>query len=271
MVESLKTFLTDLKNLRRDIRSEKVDQIAKKSLRERAEKLGSRWFADFSPKLSNQYGMTSDVLDKYSDACGRLIALSSPNNRKKSYLEALDTVIKPFRNEIILPTQKVGSSSASLALLHNILGDLPDSNENEYLKEAVSCAQRGFFRASAILGWCATIDRIHRRIENIGLSKFNVTSVQMAGQKKGRFKRFSSPQSVTSLSELREVFDTVVLWVIEGMGMIDSNQHTRLRSCFDLRCQCAHPGEAPLTEYNLMSFFSDVNEIVLRNSMFEVS
>ena len=93
----------------------------------------------------------------------------------------------------------------------------------------------------------------------------------MAGQQKGRFKRFTSPQSVSSLSELREVFDTVVLWVIEGMGMIDSNQHTRLRSCFDLRCQCAHPGEAPLTEYNLMSFFSDLNEIVLHNLMFQVS
>jgi hypothetical protein len=271
MVETLKQFLADLKVLRRDIRSEKVDQIGKKHLRERAEQLGSRWFGDFSPKLSSQYGMTSDVLEKYADACGRLIILSSPNNRKNSYLEALDTIIKPFRNEIIVPTQKGGSSSVSLALLHNILGNLPDSSENEYLKEAVSCAQRGFFRASVVLGWCAAIDRIHRRIENLGLSKFNVTSLQMAGQQKGRFKRFTSPQNVSSLSELREVFDTVVLWVIEGMGMIDSNQHTRLRSCFDLRCQCAHPGEAPLTEYNLMSFFSDLNEIVLHNPMFQVS
>ena len=174
----------------------------------------------------------------------------------------------PFRSELILTVQRGPSCSASLGLLHNILGTLPNPEENDYLKEAVSCAQRGFFRAGVILGWCATIDRIHCRIEQLGFTQFNVTSVQMAGQQKGRFKRFSSPQNVNSLSELREVFDTLVLWIIEGMGMIDSNQHTRLLSCFDMRCQSAHPGEATVTEFNLMSFFSDINQIVFQNPMF---
>lgn len=216
-------------------------------------------------------GLSADGLEKYSEGFGRLIALSAPNNLRKSYLEVLDGLIKPFRDDLIIPAQKSGAASPSLSLLHNILKDLPDPEENQYLKEAIGCAQRGFLRASVVLGWCSTIDRIHRRIEDIGFTKFNVTSVEMASQQKGRFKKFNSPQSVSSLSEMREVFDTVVLWVIEGMGMIDSNQHTRLRSCFDLRCHCGHPGAAPVTEYNLMSFYSDVNEIVFRNSMFQLS
>ena len=92
----------------------------------------------------------------------------------------------------------------------------------------------------------------------------------MASQVKGRFKRFNSPQNVASLSELREVFDTIILWVLEGMQLIDNNQQTRLRSCFDLRCQCAHPGDAPVTEYNLLSYFSDLNEIVFKNDTFKI-
>jgi len=64
------------------------------------------------------------------------------------------------------------------------------------------------------------------------------------------------------------VFDRDLLWILEGMGLIDSNQHTRLLSCFDLRNHSAHPGEAPVTAYNLLSFFSDVIEIVLRNPKF---
>ena len=118
------------------------------------------------------------------------------------------------------------------------------------------------------MGWCAAIDQIHRTIERVGFVTFNVTSVQMASETKGRFKRFNSPQSVHTLSELREVFDSNVLWILEGMQLIDSNEHTRLRACFDLRCQCAHPGNAPVTEYNLLSFFSDLNNIVLRNPQF---
>jgi len=270
MIGQLKKFLADLKTLRKDIRAEKVKQIAKRELRERAEQFGTRWFNEILIQLSQKGGMSSDILQKYSDGCGRLIALSAPNNLKNSYIDVLDSVIKPFRSELILPIQTVGANSTSLALLHNILSNLPDPQENDYLQEAISCAQRGFFRAAVILGWCAAIDRTHRCIEKLGFSKFNVTSAQMASQQKGRFKRFSSPQNVNSIGEIREVFDTILIWIIEGMGMIDSNQHTRLRSCFDMRCHCAHPGEAPVTEYNLMSFFSDLNKIVFENPMFNI-
>jgi hypothetical protein len=93
----------------------------------------------------------------------------------------------------------------------------------------------------------------------------------MSSQTTGRFKKFSSSQNVNSLSEIREVFDNVVLWIIEGMTLIDSNQHTRLRSCFDMRNQAAHPGEAPITEYNLLSFFSDIDQIVLKNPKFQLA
>lgn len=271
MPDQLKIFLADLKALRKEIKAEKVDRIAKRNLRTRAEQLGSRWFSDFSNALSHNSEISSEVLDKYREGFHRLIALSSPNNQKKSYLETLDMIIKPFRNELILTVQRGPSSSGSLALLHNILGTLPDPQENDYLKEAISCAQHGFFRAAVILGWCATIDRIHRRIAEVSFTQFNVISGQMAGQQKGRFKRFSSPQNVNSLSELREVFDTVVLWVIEGMGIIDSNQHIRLLSCYNMRCQSAHPGETTVTEYNLMSFFSDINQIIFQNPMFTLN
>lgn len=91
----------------------------------------------------------------------------------------------------------------------------------------------------------------------------------MASQTAGRFKKFNAVQNVSSLSEVREVFDTVILWIMEGMGLIDSNQHTRLRSCFDMRCQCAHPGDAPVTQYNLLSYFSDLNEIIFKNDKFK--
>jgi hypothetical protein len=270
MLAELKTFLDELRTLRKEVKAEKVAQIAKKHLREKAERLGSKWCSDLSGTLSHTAGISPKVLEKYTKRCTRLIVLSSPNNLKTSYIETLDELIKPFRKELILPLQQAPSVTGSLALLHRILDALPDPKENDYLKEASSCAQRGYFRAGVVLGWCAAIDRVHRRIEQLGFAKFNVTSVQMAGQQKGRFKRFPSPQNVNSLSELREVFDAVVLWVIEGMGMIDSNQHTRLSSCFEMRCQCAHPGDANVTEFNLMSFFSDINQIVFQNPMFKL-
>jgi hypothetical protein len=270
MINKLKEYLAELKALRKDLKAQTVKQIAKKNLRGRAERLGTRWFTEFAPQLPQQAGISNDILERYSQGCARLIALSAPNNLKTSYLDVLDGLTRPFRNELILPAQTSSSPASSLSLLHKILSDLPDPEENEYLQEAISCAQRGFLRAAVVLGWCAAIDRIHRRIEDLGFAKFSVASAQMASQQKGRFKKFNSPQTIGSLGEMREVFDSIVLWVIEGMGMIDSNEHTRLRSCFEMRCHCGHPGDAPITEYNLMSFFSDLNEIVFKNPMFKL-
>lgn len=154
--------------------------------------------------------------------------------------------------------------------LNSMLSGIPNKEEDAYLQEAAACVSANLFRGAAVLGWCATIDRIHRVIEQIGFNRFNTVSHQMNAAQSGRFKRFSKPQNVSSIGELREVFDTEILWILEGMQLIDSNQHTRLRSCFDLRCQCAHPGEAPVTEYNLLSFFSDISAIVLANPKFRV-
>jgi hypothetical protein len=142
--------------------------------------------------------------------------------------------------------------------------------DDAYLKEAVDCARTGFIRAAAVMGWCAAIARIHKAVERIGFAKFNVASAEMASQTQGRFKKFNRPQSVTSISDLQLVFDTDLVWILEGMQVIDANQHARLRSCFELRNHSAHPGEAPVTDYNLLSFFSDIIEIVLKNPKFAV-
>lgn len=270
MLEHLRELHKEIKELRKDIKKETANTIAKKGLRERAEAIGTKWFADISGALVDQYGLSSETVEFYSQNFGRLIKISAPNNLKKSYLDALSALSRTFRDDLTLPVQKFPKAGSDVSLLTTMLDGLP-SDESEYLLEAINCAKRKYYRASAVLGWCAVIDRIHRVIESIGFAKFNVTSASMASQTKGRFKRFNSPQNVGSLSELREVFDTVVLWVLEGMQLIDINQHTRLKGCFDLRCQCAHPGDAPITEYNLLSFFSDLNEIVFKNHNFLVS
>jgi hypothetical protein len=63
---------------------------------------------------------------------------------------------------------------------------------------------------------------------------------EVRSQTQGRFKKSNKAQSVTSISELQLVLDTDILWILEGMQVIDANQHARLRSCFELRNHSAH-------------------------------
>jgi hypothetical protein len=262
-IQKAKALEADLKGLRRDIKALRVKQVAKKSLRDEAERLAAMWFSELQAPLDAGGQVSADAITKYSDLFTRLLKLSAPNNLVTSYLETLSALCGGFRPEIVIPLQTSVSATNALATL---LSDISSPAQSEYLAEAVSCAAHGLYRGAAVLGWCAAIDQIHLAIQRVGFVNFNGASASMASQTKGRFKKFNQPQNAGSLSELREVFDTVILWIIEGMQLIDSNEHTRLRSCFELRSQCAHPGEAPVTEYNLLSFFSDLDQIVFNNS-----
>jgi len=272
VVNELKPFLDQLKAFRTTIKAIKAINVNSSGLRTVAEQIGSHWCSDLGPRLKSASGFEADIIDRYTPHFERLIKLSAANNAKSSYLSALDSITKKFRDDLILPVQQNKVSLlASPTLFDQFLSTISASDEGEYFTEAISCAKAGFLRAATVLAWCTAIDRIHHKIVDIGLSHFNVTAAFMASQKTGRFKKFNKTFSVNSLSELREVFDNDVLWVIEGMSLIDSNQHTKLRSCFDLRNQSAHPGEAPITEYNLVSAFSDIDQIVLKNDKFQLN
>lgn len=268
MEQLLSQLLEDLKGLRKTLKAEAVARVAKKALRIQANELGSRWHRDVGPKLRSV--VPADVCDRYDSAFTRLIKLSAPNNLRSSYLETLSILIPHFQDELLIPAKQGAFSGPASSAFDSFFASLGSPNESDYLQEAIACARAGYFRAAAVLGWSAAIDRVHRKIEALGFSHFNAMSAQMASQTTGRYKKFSQVQNASNISEIREVFDSVVLWIIEAMGLIDSNQHTRLRSCFDMRCQGAHPGDAPITQFNLLSFFSDLDQIIFRNAKIKV-
>ena len=267
MTEHLSQFLSELKSLRAAIKTDKAKTVNKASLRSKAEQLSTTWLSTHSKELLASGRINEALIEKYSTVFRQILKITGPSNPKKRYLSLLGDAIKAFKMDLILPMHESPAMSPSLALLTGLFGGLP-TEEDSYLREAIGCAQKGFLRGSVVLGWCAAMARIHETIEHIGLPNFNITSARMASQQKGRFKRFNKVFNASSLGDLREVFDNDVLWVLEGMELIDSNQHTRLHSCFEMRCQSAHPGEAPVTEFNLLSFFSDLKEIVFDSGKF---
>lgn len=208
MIDNLRRLLSDLKALQRDISNEDTLRIAKQSLRGRAETYATFWFSTVSPSLTHHGLIPAEVLDRYSVQFAALLKLANPNNLRSRYLEVLKDAVKKFRDDLIIPIQTEPKHAEDVSLLSKMLADLPNEAENVYLKEAIDCAARGFLRAAAVLGWCAAVDRIHRTVEKIGFSKFNTVSQQMASATSGRFKRFGSQQNVSSLSDLREVFDS---------------------------------------------------------------
>jgi hypothetical protein len=258
---------SSLRRLHIEISKVKTVNIYKKAVRDSAQQIGTRWFEELDPSLPS-LGVTDELRKKYDELFTSLLSLSLRTSKRTTYLKTIDEIVRDFKEELFVTVMKAAGQVVSVTHLVKILENATEE-EQDYLDEALGCASRGFFRASVVLGWSASVHRMHKTVEKLGFDEFNKKSEEMktAG---GRFKRWNKSFSVRSLSDLRTVFDNDLLWVLEYWQLIDSNQHDRLSICFTMRGNSAHPGEAPITEENLASFYSDLKAFVFDNPKFKL-
>ena len=266
LVEDLKQYRAAAETVRRTCAAAPGKQLQARAQLTDVEALASRWFDHFEPLLRSAYSIDETVLAGYRSSFGRLLELVGGKPSKTTVLAILASILQSFHAELVVPVQQFNQVSARYPALRDMLPHASIS-EQEYLLEAIECSELGKRRAAVVLGWCAAIARIHNHIERTGFDHFNDSSLQMSAITTGRYKRFTKKYQVHNISDLQiTVFDSDLLWVLEFMGLIDSNQHERLGICFTMRNNAAHPGEAPISEENLLSFFSDIDAFVFANS-----
>jgi len=249
-----------------DLKKHVAVQVSSTQMRLQAKEIAMAWFNKIKPMLE-KVNLEAIPLGNLSDSFERLLQYSKKVSRTSSYIALLEPLSKRYVEDLMhvveIKNFQIQSGCNIDPYLEGLLED-----DKDYLLEAAKCAREDCIRASIIMGWCATINRIHQKIVNLGFTNFNQATSEMKSKSQGRYKRFTKEYNINSLSELREVFDTDLLWILEYLQLIDVNQHERLRHCFLLRNNCGHPGDAPITGENLYSFYSDVSQIILKNKAF---
>ena len=267
ILENLNQISADLKKNRTKLNRTTRTNVSKKETRDEIQKTATIWFEKIEMQLTS-LKTDEKIIQKYHKYFEKLLNLSLTTSRKTSYLNIIDTILDKFNAELIVWVIKSAVQIEQFKQLVKILTNVTEK-ESEYLNEAIGCANNNFFRGSVVLGWSAAIHRIHKTIERLGLDEFNTKSQEMRSIDSGRYKRFNKVFSIHNFSELQiTVFDNDLLWILEYWGLIDSNQHDRLSSCFVMRNNSGHPGEASISPENLLSFYSDLETIVFRNRNF---
>lgn len=272
ILAKLRTFETDLRELRKDVKAISVKTVNIKEVRDRAEALANRWVEELRSPLEHKFKINADTIKETSEQVKRLHVLSRPSNLKASYLATLDEILVGFKDKFILPIQQTSMAVENVFDLQKLVLGLPDLDESEYLKEAIDCANSNFKKAAVVIGWCAAIDRIQKKIQVVGFAMFNNTSTQMKQQTSGRHKNFMKEFKIATLAELQTVFDSDLIRVCEGMQLLDGNETDRLINVdFQYRNHSAHPGNAPIEDPHLVAFFTDINNIILTNPKFSLT
>jgi hypothetical protein len=272
ILDKLRTFETDLRELRKDVKALTVKQVGAKAIRNRAEALANRWVEELRSPLEHKFKINADTIKATSEQIKQLHVLSRPNNLRASYLSVLDEILNDFKNKFILPIQQMPVAVDNVFDLQKLVSGLADPEESEYLKEAIDCANSNFKKAAIVMGWCAAIDRIQKKIQVLGLATFSKMSSLMRQQNSGRHKHFKKEFVIATLGDLQAVFDPDLIQVCEGLQLLDSNEADRLiKVDFQYRNHSAHPGNAPIEDAHVVSFFIDINKIILTNPKFELT
>ena len=271
LLDALAEFERDLRDLKRKVEKLPGERVNQAALRESAERIANRWVEDLRSPLEHKFKLPADVIEDMAGYMKQLHVLSRPNNRKSSYVKTLSAGLKGFKNRFVLPIQQMAPEVKSVFDLTKLVAGLTDQDVSEYLQEAIACANSGYRRAAVVMGWCAAIDQIHKKIQSLGFAFFNSASQALKAQTSGKHKRWTKEFSVTTLGELQGVFDSDLIVVLEGMSLIDGNQAQRLQTAFQYRNHSAHPGEAPIEDAHLVAFFTDIAMIVLLNPTFDLA
>jgi hypothetical protein len=268
LVALLKSHAQEISQLNKSIARYPGAQIQKSDIKASAHAIAQKWFDEIKSALTNAQA-PADSIQFFSLQFEQLMQVARTRASKKTYLGIVATIAHRYQKELIHEAE-IGSFKIGSALSIAPYIDGLSANEGDYLDEAQRCLSVSALKGCIVLGWCATIARIHDKIESIGYDKFSTATEEMSAKAFGRYKFFKKKEKIETRSELQQVFDTNLLWVLEYLELIDNNEHQRLRHCFDLRNNCAHPGQAPIAPENVYAFYSDITKIVLKNSKFAV-
>ncbi len=269
-IKSLQQIENDIKRLSKIITNHNQSQIRHQPTKDQVLKLARDWFENIERQLTF-YNVRPETIAKYHQLFDTLLQMGFKDASKARYISIMEQLRSSFNEDLTVGVIKFTGDISNFAQLDEILASLTEI-EKPLMKEAIDCAKNGYLRASAVLGWAATVNRLHKTVEKMGFNTFNQKSREMNDIDEGRYKRFKKTFHVVNMAELQAtVFDNDLLWVLEYCEFIDNNQHDRLSMCFVMRNNSAHPGESLIKEENITSFYSDLKTIIFDNPKFRLS
>src|ERR1022692_3093419 len=99
VLEQLRSFEADLRELRKNVKAITIKTVNVKAIRNQAEVLANRWVEELRSPLEHKFKINVDTINETSEQVKRLHVLSRPSNRKASYLTTLDTILDGFKDK----------------------------------------------------------------------------------------------------------------------------------------------------------------------------
>lgn len=138
----------------------------------------------------------------------------------------------------------------------HVLTRISDSDEMDYVQEALKCYDVGACRATVVMVWSAVVHRLRLLVDAIGVPKF-----EQAYRKK---HMQSKKKTANKLDDLAYFSDSELIETCEDLGILDRNEREILiGQALSLRNKCAHPGKYTIGQAKVEAYLEDIDSIVM--------
>jgi len=119
-----------------------------------------------------------------------------------------------------------------------LIKNLPNTDTQLFLEEALLCFEMGCYRASVVLSWAGAVYILYKYIVDSNLDSFNEEATK-------RDSKWKNAKTIDDLGRMKEkdFIDILVL-----LSVIGKNVKGELEVCLKLRNSCGHPNSLEIGE-----------------------
>jgi hypothetical protein len=166
LLAKMEQHAAELVAFQRQIKSVTAVQVRKPDLKTTATELARRWFDEVAPAVK-QAGFSGEIADKPSAQFSELLRISKAASTRQTYLQLLGEILSYYKSNVIHNVEISTAKPVSALSIAPYLSDLT-ADEGAYLAEAQRCLSVDGIRACIVLGWCATVSRMHDKVAEVG-------------------------------------------------------------------------------------------------------
>jgi len=159
---------------------------------------------------------------------------------------------KHIRSILKLSVEEVETENDTTILENLIKKKISDSEIQDYLNEAVDCLRIGRLRACVVFLWAGSVYLIRQMLIKKNIKKLNDCLK----------KHDPNSKNVKRIEDFAYIKDSVLLLVMQDLGLCDKNQREILEQCLDLRNKCGHPGKYSPGPKRVSAFIEDLISII---------
>jgi site-specific recombinase XerD len=143
--------------------------------------------------------------------------------------------------------------------LESLVFQLKDSNEIDYLMEAVECFRNGSLRAGVIFIWSASIQSIRQKI--INSSDLKEINSELKFIDKGA-------KEIKNIDSFQFVKDEKIIHLSQRIGLFDKfEKNILIENCLSLRNKCGHPSNYKPEIQKVKAFVEDIINMIYKKNI----